>query len=272
MQKLNMRQIRAFQTNILDYYHKNKRDFPWRTAITPYKIVVSEIMLQQTQAPRAVEKFKSFIKQFPNFSALHHAEFKDVLIAWQGLGYNRRAKYLKQIAQMVTTQYKGRLPQNPEVLKTLPGIGSHTAGSICAFAFNLPIPFIETNIRSVFIHEFFKDKNDIHDKDIWPLVEHTLYIKNPREWYNALMDYGAMLKEKSKNPSRKSVHYIKQSAFKGSDRELRGRILKVLTTDDLKLGELISKLEEDERRVEKNVDDLMFEKMIKKIDGTVSIY
>jgi A/G-specific adenine glycosylase len=270
--KLKPKQIQKFQTKILDYYAKNKRVFPWRKAITPYKIVVSEIMLQQTQAPRVIEKFNAFIKAFPNFSSLHNAEFKDVLIAWQGLGYNRRAKYLKQIAEIVITTYNGKLPKDPEILKTLPGIGPHTAGSICAFAFNLPIPFIETNIRSVFIHEFFKDKTDVHDKEIFSLVGQTVYLESPREWYNALMDYGTFLKNQEKNPSRKSVHYVRQSTFKGSDRELRGRILKLLTKENLKLKNLVSKLKEDENRVEKNTTDLIAEKMLKKVDGILSIY
>lgn len=269
---LTKKQISTFQAKVLDHYHENRRNFPWRKAITPYKIVVSEIMLQQTQAPRVIEKFRAFIKTFPNFETLHHAEFKDVLITWQGLGYNRRAKYLKQIAEIVVIKFKGKLPKDPEILKSLPGIGPHTAGSIGAFAYNLPIPFIETNVRSVFIHEFFTDKTDVHDKDIFPLVEQALYRENPREWYNALMDYGTLLKEKEKNPSRKSVHYIRQSTFKGSDRELRGRILKILTKENLKLGELILKLTEDEKRLEKNVQDLITEKMIKKIDGVLSIY
>lgn len=228
-QVLSKKQIQQFQDKIYDYYHKNKRDFPWRKAITPYKIVVSEIMLQQTQAPRVVEKFKLFIKTFPNFPSLSKAPFKDILKIWQGLGYNRRALGLKKLAEIVVIEYKGKLPKTPKELVGLPWIGPHTAGSIAAFAYNYPSIFIETNIRSVFIHEFFSDQTEITDKELLPYIEATLDKQNSRDWYNALMDYGAMLKEHNPNPSRRSKHYTKQSKFEGSNRKLRGMILKFLT-------------------------------------------
>ena len=222
-------QIKKFQNKIYSHYRKNKRDFPWRKAITPYKIVVSEIMLQQTQAPRVIEKFKLFIKTFPNFESLAHAPLKDILTVWQGLGYNRRALGLKKLAEIIVTKYNGRLPKTPEELVHLPWIGPHTAGSIAAYAFNYPSIFIETNIRSIFIHEFFGDTTDISDKALLPYIEAVLDRNNPRDWYNALMDYGTWLKATRPNPSRKSKHYTKQSTFEGSNRKLRGMILKLLT-------------------------------------------
>jgi len=228
---LSKKQIQHFQKKVYDHYHQNKRDFPWRKAITPYKIVVSEIMLQQTQAPRVVEKFKLFIKTFPNFELLAKAPFKNILKVWQGLGYNRRALGLQKLAQIVVNEYKGKLPKTPEELVVLPWIGPHTAGSIAAFAYNYPSIFIETNIRSVFIHEFFGDKTDIHDKELLPYIEETLDREHPRDWYNALMDYGTLLKEINKNPSRRSKHYTKQSKFEGSTRKLRGMIMKLLTEE-----------------------------------------
>lgn len=207
-----------FIDTIWAYYKAHRRSFPWRERISPYRVLVSEIMLQQTQAPRVVAKYNEFIKKFPTLKKLTEASTKDVLSAWQGLGYNRRALYLKSIT---------KIPKTYEELVELPGIGPNTAGSILAFAYNIPHPFIETNIRSVYIHFFFKDKEKVDDKDIFPLIKETLDTKNPREWYYALMDYGSMLK-KTQNPSLKSKHYKKQSAFKGSHREKRGKVLKLL--------------------------------------------
>lgn len=195
-------------------------------------------MLQQTQAPRVVEKYNSFIQQFPTLKKLNDASTKDVLAAWQGLGYNRRALYIKSIT---------KIPKTYAELVELPGIGPNTAGSILAFAYNIPHPFIETNIRSVYIHFFFKNKTDVHDRDIMPLIEKTLDQKNPREWYYALMDYGALLK-KTTNPSQKSRHYKKQSTFKGSHRQKRGEVLRLLLEkpQDLKqYGDVVHELEKE---------------------------
>ncbi len=153
-----------------------------------------------------------------------------VLQIWKGLGYNRRALNLRCAAQIIVSEYNGKLPKNYDELVDLPGIGNATAGDILAFAWNIPNVVIETNIRSVFIHYFFKGKSDVHDRDILPLIEQTLDKENSREWYFALMDYGAMLKKTVGNASRSSKHYAKQSTFKGSHRQLRGEILKILGT------------------------------------------
>ena len=220
--------IPRFKKTIKNYYRAHKRDFSWRRTTDPYRIVVSEIMLQQTQTHRVEPKFQNFIKKFPNFKTLAKASVSEVLLVWQGLGYNRRGLYLKKIAEAVVSEYKGKLPSDPVLLMQLPGIGPNTAGSIAAFAFNLPVVFIETNIRRVFIHFFFKDAKNVHDKDILNLVEKTLDRKNSREWYFALMDYGAMLAKTISNPNRQSKHYIIQSKFSGSDRQARGLILKTL--------------------------------------------
>ncbi len=158
-------------------------------------------------------------------SALAAAPLIEVLSCWKGLGYNRRALYLKEIARIVIDQYAAKLPDSPDELVKLPGIGSNTAGAVAAFAFNRPVVFIETNIRSVFIHHFFPDTADVRDSRILPLVEATLDRDNPRVWYWALMDYGTMLKETTANPGRRSAHYSRQSPFPGSDREIRGAIL-----------------------------------------------
>ncbi len=220
--------LSAFKKIIWNHYRKHKRDFPWRRTRDPYRVLVSEIMLQQTQAPRVVEKYQSFIKRFPDFDSLARSSVSSVLREWQGLGYNRRGLALKKAAETVMKDHSGTLPRSYEALLGLPGIGPATAGDILAFAWNKPKAIIETNIRTVFIHCFFNDRQGIHDRDIMPLIEKTLDRANPREWYYALMDYGAMLKRTVPNPSRRSRHYARQSAFKGSNRELRSKLLKYL--------------------------------------------
>ena len=226
----------------------------WRDDPTPYKVVVSEIMLQQTQVERVAKKFDSFIKKFPTCESFSSAQTSEVLKEWQGLGYNRRALNLHRTIQ----QTKGNIPRTYEELIGLPGIGPNTAGSILAFAFNIPHPFIETNIRTVFIHFFFKkSRGKIDDKRLIPLIEKTLDKKNPRGWYYALMDYGAYLKKLHTNPSRKSKQHVKQSKFKGSNRELRSHILKEVLKKPQTIESLI-KLFPDKQiiAIDKNIKDL----------------
>ena len=222
-----------FRRKIYSYYRESGRDFPWRRTKDPYLILVSEIMLQQTQAgKRTEEKYKAFIKQFPNFKTLAKAPLRRVLRQWQGLGYNRRAKALYELAKIVVAEYGGKLPRTEEKLVKLPGIGPYTAGAVCTFAFNKKVTFIETNIRAVFIHFFFnKVSRKISDKEILELVEETLPRTDSREWYQALMDYGAMLKKKYPNSNFKSKHYVKQSRFEGSNRQLRGQILRLFLVE-----------------------------------------
>ncbi len=216
----------AFRRMIYTHYKKYGRSFPWRETTNPYHIVISEVMLQQTQAERVVAFYENFIALFPSFAALAAAPLPKLLRAWQGLGYNRRALMLKKLAMTVTRHYKGALPTSTELLDALPGIGPATAASIAAFAFNSPTVFIETNIRSVYLHHFFKDKANVADEDLLPLIVATLDRRNPRRWYNALMDYGTMLKKTNPNPSRQSKHHHKQTVFKGSLRQIRGTVIK----------------------------------------------
>ncbi len=202
--------------------------FPWREDITPYRIVVSEIMLQQTGVERVREKYESFIVLLPGFQHLAAAPLRDILEAWQGLGYNRRALSLKRLSEAVMERHSGNLPRDHESLLALPGVGEATAGAIMAFAFNAPAVFIETNIRRVFIHHFFADRARVSDGQIMPLVEVTLDRSNPRDWYYALMDYGSALGKTGHNPNRKSAHYARQVPFSHSDRKIRGEIIRIL--------------------------------------------
>ncbi len=242
--------IQDFQQMVLLYYKEHGRDLAWRHTSDPYQILVSEIMLQQTQVERVALKFPEFIRAFPDFAALANASLEDILSVWQGMGYNRRAISLQKCAERVMREYHGRLPADIDILSTFPGIGRATASSIGAFAFSMPVVFIETNIRRVFIHFFFPGSPTVSDAEILPLVEQTLYHPDPRTWYWALMDLGSVLKKTVVNPNRRSAHYTKQSPFEGSDRKIRGIILKILLTEhSLEEDELIVRLHEDSYRV-----------------------
>ncbi len=235
----HLQSIEEFRKHVLAHYRDHGRDLEWRRTTDPYRILVSEIMLQQTQVERVAVKYPAFLAAFPDFPALAAAPLPDLLAAWQGMGYNRRAVFLQKCARRVMDDFNGILPQDPEVLATFPGIGSATAASICAFAFNKPVVFIETNIRRVFIHWFFPEGGPVRDADILPLVRETLDRKNPRTWYWALMDLGSDLKKKVPNPNRRSSGYVRQPAFSGSDREIRGKIIKVLLDSPaMETGEL----------------------------------
>ena len=263
-----MDSIDIFKKTIYDYYQDNRRDFIWRRDPTPYQVVVSEIMLQQTQTARVVAKYTQFITELPSFQALAAATTRQVLVLWQGLGYNRRGLALHDLAKQVVEQYGGVLPSDPELLQKFKGIGPATAGSICAFAFNKPTVFIETNIRSVFIHAFFKDKEQVHDKELLPLVEAALDKNNSREWYYALTDYGVMLKKTCKNPARKSAHHQVQSKFEGSNRQIRGLILKLLAEHfSLTQEQIIAYIPRDQNKIIKNLEILSQEKIIKERDS-----
>ena len=264
--------VRDFKHHILQYYKQHARPFVWRSEISPYNVVVSEIMLQQTQTSRVAGKFETFIAELPTFADLAAASQQQVLRLWQGLGYNRRALALHKIAQRVINNFKGNLPNNTTILETFPGIGQATAASICAFAFNAPTVFIETNIRAVFIHAFFKSGEVVHDKQIIPLIEITLDKNNPREWYYALMDYGVMLKKKYKNPSRRSKHHTKQSKFKGSDREIRGAIVRRLTQSvHADIAEFLDAANNDNARLHTIVDQLVKEGFVVVAGSRLSI-
>ncbi len=262
---LTAAQVRAFRKKIYGHYRAQGRDLPWRKTRNPYRILISEIMLQQTQVDRVREKYKDFLIAFPDFPSLARAPLRKLLAVWQGMGYNRRALALKALAQKVVNEHHGRLPCDPEQLLTLPGIGKYTAGAVLAFAFNKPVVFMDTNIRRVFIHEFFHEQENISDNDILPLVQQTLDASDSRKWYNALMDYGAMLKKEQGNPNRRSAHYTRQSPFEDSNRQVRGMILKMLVKEaPLTVARIVKKTGMEAERVKKNLVQLEKEGFIKK--------
>lgn len=257
--------VQPFQAVVWDYYKQHGRhDLPWRLpesdgSFNPYHILVSEIMLQQTQVSRVLPKFHAFIGQFPNVYALASAPLGDVLKAWSGLGYNRRAKFLWQAANAVVGGYAGRMPDTQPELTKLPGIGINTAGAVMAYAFNKPVVFVETNIRTVYIYHFFQDTGRVHDRDIADMVAATV-PDNPREWYWALMDYGTHLKQTVGNLSRGSVHYTKQSVFEGSRRQVRGKVLRLLAGNSMTPAQLSAAVQDE--RLEAVLATLVDEGMI----------
>ena len=208
------------------------RDLPWRNTTDPYAVLVSEIMLQQTQVARVERYWARFMAAFPSVDALAAASTSDVLEMWQGLGYNRRALALKKAADQCSAECGGRLPESYEGLLALPGIGPATAAGVMAFAHGVPSVYVETNVRAVFIHELFPDCDKVSDKQLVPLVEaacpppHAPEGRGVRAWYYALLDYGSFLKREGVNPTRRSAHYARQSSFEGSRRQKRAWIVR----------------------------------------------
>jgi A/G-specific adenine glycosylase len=273
--QLSNKEIQKFQNIVLNYFTTSGRGhLPWREKINPYKVWVSEVMLQQTQVDRVIPFFKNWMSHFPNIQTLANASQVEILQHWKGLGYNSRALRMKKCAQVITEQYGGVFPREKSIIETLPGIGPYTAGAIIAFVYNHPTVIIETNIRRVFIHHFFNDREHVTDQEILDLVEKTLPEKDFRTWYWALMDYGSYLGRtlnilgKKYNPNVQSKHYHKQSKFTGSDRQIRGKILEILlqeknnTITITKLKRGIGELTIDNERVQKILNQLQEENFI----------
>ena len=261
-----------FQDRIWQYYAAHGRhDLPWRElgrdgTLDPYAVLVSELMLQQTQVPRVVPKFNAFMAAFPTVADLAGADLADVLRAWSGLGYNRRAKFLWQAAGVITARHGSRVPHTAADLVALPGIGPNTAGAVLAYAYNQPVVFIETNIRSVFIHHFFPSQQQVDDAELRPLIAATLPADQARDWYWALMDYGTHLKQTVGNTARLSRSYSRQSAFQGSRRKIRGQVLKHLALKTASHEDLAQLVQDD--RLDGVLADLGREGLVRR-DGSV---
>ena len=209
------------------------RDFPWRRTHDPYAVLVSEVMLQQTQVSRVEKRYEEWLAEFPTVDALASAPLEPVLRAWQGLGYNRRAVALKRAAEEVAERFAGVLVADERVLRSLPGIGPATAAGILAFAYEQPATYLETNVRTVFLHELFADRDGVPDREIVLFVSAAMQEAarqglGPRAWYYALLDYGAHLKRTLPNPSRRSAHHSRQSRFEGSRRQKRAWLLRAV--------------------------------------------
>jgi len=226
--------VAAFRSIVWRHWKKHGRhDLPWRKTKDPYNILISEVMLQQTQVPRVLPKYKEFLRTFPTVRALANAPLPEVLKVWSGLGYNRRAKFLHEAARKIVDEYRGLFPKNADTLRALPGIGDYTAKAVCVFAFNQPHVLIETNIRTAIFHHFYRgesyvSESYVSDKEVLEIAEKGTKGQDPREWHSALMDYGAHLKASGVRLNARSKHYTKQSKFEGSLRQVRGVILKAL--------------------------------------------
>lgn len=237
-----------FKTMLYDWYKKNgRKNLPWRKTTDPYCIFISELMLQQTQVERVIEKYELFIKKFPTPGSLAKAEIKTVLMLWQGLGYNRRAVFAQRACQEVVEKYKGIFPKELDELVALSGIGPYTARAIRVFAYNKSELVIETNIRTVIIHYFLKNKEKVNDKQIEIMLEKVVDTKNPRKFYSAMMDYGTYLKGQGVKTHRKSTTYQKQSPFKGSFRQIRGLLVRIYTKEGINAVHKIISAEKDRK-------------------------
>jgi A/G-specific adenine glycosylase len=227
---MTSKEVKEFRRIVWTYYKKNGRnELPWRNTKDPYRVLVSEVMLQQTQVPRVIEKYKEFLKKFPTVRVLAKAPLSDVLKVWSGLGYNRRGKYLHDAAKKVVVEFNGNLKKALE--HPLPGVGPYTRAAVRAFAFNEPGEIVETNVRTAYTHHFFKTRTRrvlVSDSEISLIAHKAAAGQDPREWHWALMDYGSYLKKSGVHNNVRSAHYTKQSKFEGSLREVRGQILRDL--------------------------------------------
>lgn len=271
--------ISAFQRNILRWHERNGRDLPWRHTKDPYKILVSEIMLQQTQVSRVIPKYEEFLKAFPTAAHLAKARDAKLLKTWSGLGYWRRARFLKETAKIITRDFNGKFPKTPVELQKLPGIGAYTAGAVACFAFGNTEPFIDTNIRRVYLHHFFHTKHDVSDKEILTIAEKAVWKKDPRTWHYALFDYGATEIRTSK-ANQRSKHYNKQSKFEGSFRSFRAKAIKKILAEpkqSIPKSTLLDFLDEELRQAESDfssseiLTQLLKDKLVKQQNSLIRI-
>lgn len=245
-------EVSAFRALVYEKAASCYRDLPWRKNEDPYAIMVSEFMLQQTQVARVVPKYLAWMERFPSTSSLARASGSEVLMFWSGLGYNRRALALHQACRLIESEFGGKIPPEEKALRSLPGIGAYTSRAILAFAFNLPVAFLETNIRTVFLKHFFPDATGVPDRELEKVVDLVLDREEPRRWYTALMDYGAEIKRLEGNHSVRGKAYRKQSDFETSFRRIRGAVLKRIVDDGpVGMDELYASLPFSRENIEK---------------------
>jgi A/G-specific adenine glycosylase len=228
-------------------------------------------MLQQTQVQRVIGKYNEWLIAYPTVQAVASATLVDILSLWSGLGYNRRARFLHESAKLIVSQYQGIIPLNLDALQALPGIGYNTAAAIIVYATNQPQIFIETNIRTVFIHHYYAQTNHkVSDVEIKKIVADTIDVKHPREWYWALMDYGTYIKKSTPGLMTKSSSYKKQSTFIGSNRQLRGIIIKSLIVAPKSIEQL-HEITAGDMRTKLVIDSLVQDKLVNKVGTNYQI-
>ncbi len=250
------KEIKKFQKDILDWYKKNKRDLPWRKTRDPYKILVSEIMSQQTQIARVVPKYEAWIKAFPTVEDLANTKTSEILQYWSGLGYNRRALYLQKCAKEIVKKFGGKFPKAVDQLKKLSGIGEYTSAAIACFAFDQQVAVVDTNIRKIILTQFGIN-HDTKPRDLQNIADQLLPKGNAYEWNQALMDYaGGMLK-------KEKIPVPKQSKFKDSDRYYRGQIIKLLLAQHVLPKKTLEKqFSIETKRLEKIIQSLVKDQVI----------
>lgn len=261
----------AFREYIFSWWKENRRDLPWRHTHDPYRIFVSEIMLQQTQVERVITKYHEFLSLFPSITKLAEAPLSGILVAWKGLGYNRRALFVQKTAIEIVKKYEGVFPRDPIVLRTLPGIGVYTSQAICVFAYNMDLPLVDTNIRKIITHFFFED---VAQKE--KVIEATAHNILPKgkswEWHQALMDFGALELSKLLPTARRTKGKI---LFKDTNRFIRGKIIDVLREGTYPERKLLAKLldltKRDEEILIKNLQLLVKEGLISVLNGKYAL-
>ncbi len=232
--------LHEFRSRILSFYVAHGRSFPWRESSDAYHILLSEVMLQQTQTSRVLPKYELFLSHYPTIEELAGATVLDLLTHWKGLGYNRRALYLHQCAK-ASEAWGWTLPEDEHLLRTLPGVGKATAAALMAFAYGAPSIYVETNIRRVIIHCFFRDEHSVTDRQVEEVLRLLLSdIDDYKRWYYALMDYGVLLKALLPNPNRRSAHYSRQGTFENSNRQIRGLLIHLLAEGGPREGDTIA--------------------------------
>jgi A/G-specific adenine glycosylase len=250
--------IQEFQKKVFSFYQKNKRDLPWRKTTDPYKILLSELMLQQTQVNRVILYYEKWITRWPAIDALASASLTEVLHAWMGLGYNTRTINLHKTARKIVTEFDNDVLEAMKQYKEIPGVGRYTSQAVKIFSTNADLVTVDTNIRRIFIKEFhLPDK--VSDKELWGLAEQCLPKGRSREWHNALMDYGALHLTAQKTGIKPKTQ---QSRFEGSDRQIRARILRYLLKETMSLSELEKTFGIEQMRLRRILDKMVTEKII----------
>jgi len=246
---------------IFSWWEVNRRDLPWRDTRDPYHILISEIMLQQTQVSRGLPKYLEFLKTFPTVFDLASASVGDVLRIWKGMGYNRRALFLQKTAIEIVDTYKGIFPKEEKKLLALPGIGKYTARAMMVFAFELDVTMIDTNIREIIRTHFFGGKQ-CKETEIEKVAIQLLPTGNSWAWHEALMDYGALALDRTKNEEKGK----KSVPFKDTNRFIRGRIMDAVRERIWKKKELVKYIEcthhKDKEKISMNIEALMNEHLL----------
>ncbi|MBE3121460.1 MAG: Fe-S cluster assembly protein HesB [Thermoplasmata archaeon] len=252
--------IQEFQKKVFSFYQKNKRDLPWRKTTDPYKILLSELMLQQTQVNRVILYYEKWIARWPAIDALASASLAEVLQAWMGLGYNTRAINLHKAARKIVTEFDNDVIEAMKQYKEIPGVGRYTSQAVQIFSTNTDLVTVDTNIRRIFIKEFHLPEK-VSDKELWGLAERCLPKGRSREWHNALMDYGALHLTATKTGIKPKTQ---QSRFEGSDRQLRARIIRILLQNDESLVNISRILNVDISWLQRILEKLISEEIISK--------